>query len=225
MSTVYILKYPVIVHNLGNGFEAAFLTPEVPAHLFDRAMDNKYWQKAREKYAKKHKDVQVTYEREGNRLSIVSSYAYTKGSRPKKVGDRLEELFAHSSWVGRMALVATRLEEGELQKELYKAKPTQLSGYEQLLILANTNIEEFKEEHDEATAGYWSWQSGGRNFDQLNYGDRFVLSYRRKLPTGIAEDVRAEYLECRSTAASRARKSTKPTGTSATTTGRSSTKK
>ncbi len=191
--TVYILKYPVLVNNVGSSFEAAFLTPEVPAHLFDRALENDYWRKAREEYSKKHKDVRITYGREGNQLSIISSYSYAQGVKPNEVRDRLEQLFVNSSWVGRMALVATRLEEMELQKELYKSKPTHLSKAEVPLVLA-MSLDEFEQEDEEAQEGYWAFSIRDRSQRIFNYGDRLAFAYACKIPDEASIVARAGVL-------------------------------
>lgn len=191
--TVYILKYPVLVNNVGSSFETAFLTPEVPAHLFDRALENEYWRKAREEYVKKHKDVRITYGREGNQLSIISSYSYAKGVKPNDVRDRLEQLFVNSSWVGRMALVATRLEEMELQKDLYQSKPTHLSKAEVPLVLA-MSLDEFEQEDAEAQEGYWAFSIKGRSQRIFNYGDRLAFAYAHQIPDGANFIARAGVL-------------------------------
>ncbi len=192
-TAIYIKKYPVVIQNLGSGFEALFLSPEVPAHLFDRALENEYAKKAREEYVKKHKDVQVTYGREGDQVSIRSRYSYAGGVSSKDVRDRLEELLVACSWVGRMAFVSTRLEEAGLQRDLRKGKPSHLSKAELLLVLG-WNLSNVEEESDETDEGYWAFEVKGRRLRILNYGDRVVFAYTRKLPEGMSAEARAQVL-------------------------------
>ena len=182
--SIFIKKFPVLVHNLGTGFEAAFLTPAIPAFLFERSMQNKYWREAAEEYAKKRKDVRVEYGREGDQASILTSYAYAGGVSSKEIRDCLEDMLVASSWVGRMAYVGTRLAGMELQKELWKEAPTHLSQQELPLVLG-VGYDDFLEESDAAAEGYWAFSVEDRSLRILNHGDRVEFVYA----CGFSDDV------------------------------------
>ena len=174
--SIYVHKYPVIVYNECSRYETVFLTPEIPGFLFERALENKYMREAKEDYRKKHKDVQIEYGRDGDRVTIATTYSYVGGVSEKDIRDRLEEMLAASSWIGRMAPVATRLSKKEHQESLQKGKPTHLSKGEVPLMFAE-NLDDFVKEDSEDTDGYWRFRVKGRSIEVVNYGDRLVLTH------------------------------------------------
>ena len=182
--SIYIKTLPVLVRNQGNRFEATFLTPAIPAFLFERALLNKYWREASEEYAKKRKDVRVEYGREGDQISILTAYSYAGGVSSNDIRDRLEDMLVASSWVGRMAFVAARLERMELQKELHKATPGHLSQDELALVLA-VDHGDFLEENPDAAEGYWVFSVDGLSLRIVNHGDRVDFVYA----CGFSDDV------------------------------------
>jgi len=182
--TIYFKTFPVMLRNHGTRFEAAFLTPEIPAFIFDRALQNKYWKEASEEYAKKRKDVRVDYGREADQVSILTAYSYAGGVSSNDIRDRLEDMLVASSWVGRMAYVATRLERMELQKELQKLAPAHLNRDELPLVLA-VDYSDFLEENANATEGYWSFNVEGRSLRILNHGGSVDFVYTCELSDEI----------------------------------------
>ena len=174
--SIYIHKYPVVIYNEGSRYETAFLTPEIPGFLFERALENKYMQEAKEDYQKKHKDVRIEYGRDENRVAIATTYSYAGGVSAKDIRNRLEEMLVASSWIGRMAPVATRLSKKDHQEALQKGEPTHLSKEEVPLLLA-VKLDDFVKEDDEDTDGYWRFRMKGRSIEVINYGDRLVFAH------------------------------------------------